>query len=448
MSSVNQAHRGGFLAELIRGGAPVIADVPEELPAQAVDPAPQPGWRRISVMAGGGGTGVRDSLLVRACRYVVLVPLAYRVVAIPVQLLSVLADAHGAGFVQAAVLAAGSVVVNLLALVWVLRVRGFRSTVARLLLTADLAVGFAVNLAASLFVSDPAWAEVSEMTWVYLVGSVALVTLARGVPAGFALVVVCVPFRILLAMAGHHTGPGTSPVAGTVDDLVTLLPAMVVAVAVLVLVGLGTRLAMGVGVLRGRDAEVARSHRITHDTVLQTLEAMALRPPTQPGDLEGALAQLDELRGIARSQAIELRQGLSEPADGDHGAPARLAEDLAAVAAEMAREGLRARLVFTELDDGTLPETRRRAVRDAVREAMRNTIKHAGTTEVVLRVEQRDGGIAVIARDHGTGFSEADRPPGFGISNSITARLAEVGGTSTVESEPGRGTRVTLWVPL
>ncbi|HYS38732.1 MAG TPA: ATP-binding protein, partial [Pseudonocardiaceae bacterium] len=90
----------------------------------------------------------------------------------------------------------------------------------------------------------------------------------------------------------------------------------------------------------------------------------------------------------------------------------------------------------------------RMAVRDAVREAMRNTMKHAGTTEVVLRVEHRDQGVAVIARDHGTGFDEADRPPGFGISNSIMARLAEVGGTSTVESSPGRGTRVTLWVPL
>jgi signal transduction histidine kinase len=235
-------------------------------------------------------------------------------------------------------------------------------------------------------------------------------------------------------------------VSAIVDDIVTLVPALVVAVAILLLVGLGTRLAMGVGLRRGRDAEVARSQRVVHDTVLQTLEAMALRPPRPPDDLAVAVAQLDELRGIARAQAMELRRGLTEPPDDT--VPAGLGEDLAAVAAEMAREGLRARLVFTEVDDGTLPAARRVAVRDAVREAMRNTMKHAGTTEVVLRVEQRDGGIAVIARDHGTGFSEADRPPGFGIDNSIIARLADVGGTSTIESEPGRGTRVTLWVPL
>ena len=66
----------------------------------------------------------------------------------------------------------------------------------------------------------------------------------------------------------------------------------------------------------------------------------------------------------------------------------------------------------------------------------------------MFAMRRRDNGIAVIARDHGTGFSDADRPAGFGISNSITARLADVGGSSTIESEPGRGTRVTLWVPL
>jgi signal transduction histidine kinase len=115
----------------------------------------------------------------------------------------------------------------------------------------------------------------------------------------------------------------------------------------------------------------------------------------------------------------------------------------------MARDGLRAQLVVAELDDDTLSEVRQIAIRDAVREAMRNTMKHSGTDRVVVRVEERDGGIAVITRDHGSGFSAADHPAGFGISESITARLAEVGGTSRVESGlAGGGTRVTLWVPF
>jgi anti-sigma regulatory factor (Ser/Thr protein kinase) len=45
----------------------------------------------------------------------------------------------------------------------------------------------------------------------------------------------------------------------------------------------------------------------------------------------------------------------------------------------MARDGLRAQLVIAELDDDTFSEVRQIAIRDAVREALRNTLKHAGT---------------------------------------------------------------------
>lgn len=447
MSSVSQPTRqSGFLVALLRAGAPVIAEVPTELPDEAVDPGPLPGWQRISMMAGGSNPGETDALLMRACRYVVLVPLIYRIVAIPVLFLCVLAANGGAGTRPAALLAAFAVGINVAAVVWVLRVRGFRSAVATVLLATDVVIGLGINIVASLVVSDPGFAEVSGMTWAYLTGSVALLTLVRGAPAGGALILASVPFHVVMTAVGHHTGPDNSAGASLVDDVVTLVPALVTAMVVLMLIGLGTRLAMGVGIRRGQRSEHAKAQRTLHDTVLQTLEAMALSPAMSPSDLDGAVAQLAELRGIARAQAMELRRELTETVD--PGAPTGIGEELASVAAEMAREGLRARLVFTDLDDGSLSDARRRAVRDAVREAMRNTVKHAGTDEVVLRVEQRDGGIAVIARDHGTGFSESDRPAGFGISNSITARLADVGGSSTIESEPGRGTRVTLWVPL
>jgi signal transduction histidine kinase len=447
MSSVGHPTRhSGFLVALLRAGAPVIAEVPTELPDEAVDPSPLPGWQRISMMESGSSPVETDTLLMRACRYVVLVPLVYRVVVIPVLLLSLLAGNDSAGALAGGLLAAFAVGANVVAVVWVLRMRGFHSGVAKILLAADVVIGLGINVVASVVVSDPGYPPVGAMTWAYLTGSVALLTLARGAPAGAALIVASVPFHILVTMLGHHAGPSSSPVASVLDDVVTLVPALVTAMVVLMLIGLGTRLAMGVGIRRGQRSEQAKAQRTMHDTVLQTLEAMALSPLASPADLDGAVAQLAELRGIARAQAMELRRELTQTADVP--GPTGLGEELATVAAEMAREGLRARLVFTELDDGALSEARRRAVRDAVREAMRNTVKHAGTDEVVLRVEQRDGGIAVIARDHGTGFSETDRPAGFGISNSITARLADVGGSSTIESEPGRGTRVTLWVPL
>jgi signal transduction histidine kinase len=446
MGSAGRTSRArGFLVALMRNGAAVIADVPADMSEQVVDPSPQPGWRRISLMATSTGRPSTDTLLIRACRYVVLVPLMYRVVAAPVMLLSYLASEGSPNSTPVAVVAALTMLLNAGALVWMLRVPGLRGSVARVLIIGDALVAVAVNLYIAMAVPDPHYDTAAAVAWIYLLGTVALWTLAWGVPAGLLLIVLSVPLRLLQGFLGGHTDPmWTGPVRWG-GDLVGQLAALVTAMVMLILIGLGTRLALVVGVRRGREAEQARSRRELHDTVLQTLEAMALPLPVAPDNLEAALAALTELRGIARAEAMQLRQGLAErTGDGASG----LGEDLAGIAAEMAREGLRAQLVFSDVDGASLSENRRLAVRDAVREAMRNTMKHAGTAEVVLRVEQRDGGIAVIARDHGDGFDATECPPGFGISHSISARLREVGGSAEVESAPGDGTRVTLWVPF
>jgi signal transduction histidine kinase len=206
---------------------------------------------------------------------------------------------------------------------------------------------------------------------------------------------------------------------------------MIIALAVLVVVA--SVAAYFLGRRRGRAAERAAFNRFIHDTVLQSLEAMAMRGPSDSADLAS-------FRNLARAQATALRRGLTSSDDG------RLVSDLSALASDMASEGLRAQVVSADIDD-TLPDARRRAVRDATREALRNALKHGGTSRVTVRVEERDGGIAVTTRDHGVGFDPGSQPPGFGIRESIVGRLNEVGGQADVVSKPGGGTRVTVWVP-
>jgi signal transduction histidine kinase len=55
--------------------------------------------------------------------------------------------------------------------------------------------------------------------------------------------------------------------------------------------------------------------------------------------------------------------------------------------------------------------------------------------------------VQITVRDHGVGFDVRQTGPGFGLRQSVIARLEEVDGTVSVWSEPGRGTRVTLWAP-
>ncbi|WP_329052896.1 ATP-binding protein [Amycolatopsis sp. NBC_01488] len=89
------------------------------------------------------------------------------------------------------------------------------------------------------------------------------------------------------------------------------------------------------------------------------------------------------------------------------------------------------------------------AVTHAVTEALNNVAKHAGTAEAwVVATGEEGGELAVTVTDHGCGFDPATTPSGTGLSHSLPARLAEVGGTVTVESHPGSGTIVEIRLPL
>lgn len=90
---------------------------------------------------------------------------------------------------------------------------------------------------------------------------------------------------------------------------------------------------------------------------------------------------------------------------------------------------------------------------ECVRELLLNVAKHAGVGVVgVALVRHVDPEIMVMVTDEGVGFDpevlaarHADATS-FGLF-SIQQRLAHLGGSVTIESAPGRGTRVTLVVP-
>lgn len=421
-----------FLGALLRQGATVLASTPRELPPEVDDPEPVAAVRRMGAMAASEVAPPTGSLMVRATRYAVLLPLAYRIFVLPVVWLWLLI---GFGTTPAlTVITWVGTAANVASVVWVLRVPDRRGRLTRLLLGAD--VVFAV-LASVLYAVTVPGGLVWPGGWVplaYLTGTVALWTMCRGVLPGLVLAALGILLEGVTLWLAPLGGIGRVEIAALVGVAGMMLVAVATGVGSLVLLGLATRLALAIGMRLGQSGERARTERSLHDTVLQTLEAIAL---TDDGP-----GQLDRVRDEARAQARELRRMLraADPPEG-------LAAELAALATEMAREGLRAELAISDVGDDQLSEVRRIAVRDAAREALRNTIKHAGTHEVVVRMEERDGGVVVITRDHGVGYDEDARPPGFGVSESMKARLAEVGGWCRIESRPGRGTRVTMWVP-
>jgi len=89
----------------------------------------------------------------------------------------------------------------------------------------------------------------------------------------------------------------------------------------------------------------------------------------------------------------------------------------------------------------------------ALRELLVNAIKHAHAQNVRVTVQRSRHDVRVTVEDDGIGcdpakvFEGASEKGGFGLC-SIREHLDRVGGTMTVQSTPGRGTRFALTAPL
>jgi len=99
-----------------------------------------------------------------------------------------------------------------------------------------------------------------------------------------------------------------------------------------------------------------------------------------------------------------------------------------------------------------LPDTVKTCVYRVVQEALHNCEKHAGATHVQLSVRQFPDRLVAEVVDNGKGFSidaqgRPARSRGLGLLGS-RERAVNAGGSLNIESAPGRGTRVTLTVPL
>jgi signal transduction histidine kinase len=379
------------------------------------------------VLLGGAGAlagGSGFSLVQGAVPRLVLVPVAFR--------LALFLQAVWAGGPLSApvlwVAVALYLVPNLAEVAWVfLRAAGIKQ-----LLAADTAYTLVTSLAAAVFAAHSA--DLLALTWPNIMGTVMVWTLLRGAPAGAVAIVGAVLLRYGMAALSGTSAPATW-------ILLALVAAALTALGIVLLVAGSMRFALGLGEQRGRAAERERHRRDVHDTVLQVMESLALPAPRDALDPVGSL---DHVRRTARAHALRLRLSL----DGDAPAePGGLEHRLGALAVEMTADGLRVDLVVLA-KPSEVPESIVNSLHDATREALRNTLKHAKTYTAVVCLEAREGVVTVSVRDHGTGFDVGAHRAGFGIENSIHARMAEIGGAARIDSAPGQGTRVVLTAPL
>lgn len=82
-----------------------------------------------------------------------------------------------------------------------------------------------------------------------------------------------------------------------------------------------------------------------------------------------------------------------------------------------------------------------------VQEQLNNILKHADASSVQIRIKEEDDILLLMVADDGVGFDTSQRRSGIGLSNMMN-RVESFNGELSVESEPGRGTTLTIRIPL
>lgn len=101
-----------------------------------------------------------------------------------------------------------------------------------------------------------------------------------------------------------------------------------------------------------------------------------------------------------------------------------------------------------ELPDISLDLPLRRNLFLAIKEALRNAVKHSEATEVAVRVRLHRQWLVAIVEDNGRGFDAAEVDPArHGLSN-LKVRMNDLGGQFRIKSSPGAGCRIEFEIPL
>jgi len=202
-----------------------------------------------------------------------------------------------------------------------------------------------------------------------------------------------------------------------------------------------------VRIVEAGDAQRRRIERDLHDGAQQHLVALAvnvrLARQLADRDPEQAKAMLDQLGGDLQDAVQELRSlahGIYPPLLAERGLPDALsaAATRAAIPTTVDAEAV-----------GRHPQLLEAAVYFCCLEALQNAGKHAGEgSEATITLREEEGALLFEVADDGAGFDPASGAgKGHGFVN-MADRVGAIGGTLTVDSAPGQGTRISARIPL
>ena len=196
--------------------------------------------------------------------------------------------------------------------------------------------------------------------------------------------------------------------------------------------------------------ERQRLARELHDSVSQALFGIGLGARTARTVIEEdpakAIPPLDYVLSLAEAGLAEMRALIFElrpEALQEEGIVAALQKQVAAL---RARYGIE--VVATLGDIRHIPFETEEALYRIAQEAMHNTVKHARATRVDLDLACEDDHVRLVIMDNGRGFDATGTFPGHLGLHTMRQRAERIGGTFTLQSAPGEGSRIEVIVPV
>ena len=208
-------------------------------------------------------------------------------------------------------------------------------------------------------------------------------------------------------------------------------------------------------ITRAQEAERKRIAREAHDETAQLLVALSRRLDalTGCGDLPpGAVEErVEQLRSIATDALKSVRRftrDLRPPVLDDLG----LLPAVKGLIADLREEGIEIELRVTGGARRIGPDEELTLFR-IVQEALNNVRRHAEATRGVVEIGFEPRRVRVTVEDNGKGFVAPDQPVDLAASGKLGLigmheRARILGGTLSLHSWPGEGTRVVAGVPV
>lgn len=197
--------------------------------------------------------------------------------------------------------------------------------------------------------------------------------------------------------------------------------------------------------------ERQRIARELHDRLLQVLASLTLRLEAcrrhlieTPKELS---RELELMEHSTRGSMEEIRRFLAGK-DSQDFTPGTLIEKLREEM-KFLRDGLGLHIVLESEEDLALPSEVEQEIYYVLREGLRNIARHAQASRGEITLKRGEREIEGLLEDDGVGFNpdKARGENGFGLV-AMEERIEKLGGRLSIETSPGKGTKIVLSVPL